>query len=135
MPVPEPGSAAARGAPWSRNTRGPTTKAGAGGAGEVREARQRALGLVARGWERQRAGKGGRRLPGQATSKHPQPSCTAQPAHTPSSHCAQSAGPKEGALKFHSFFRCSCLEPRLEEARGCERAPTSFGLSDWPLGS
>lgn len=96
--VPEPGSAAAQGVPWSWSTRGPTMKAVAGGAGEVRAARQRAPGLVARGREQLREGKGSRRLPDHATTKHPRPPAPPS-SHTPS-HFAQSAGPKESVLKF-----------------------------------
>lgn len=110
----------------------------ADGAGEVRAARQRALGLVARGREQLREGKGSRRLPDQATTKHPRPPAPPS-SHTPS-HFAQSAGPKESVLKFHflKVFTLGAqryLPARLQEARGSVLTPTSLGLSDWPLQS
>lgn len=136
--VPERGSAAARGVPWSWSTRGPTKKAVAGGAGEVRATGQRALGLVARGREQLREGKGSRRLPDHATMKHPGPPAPPS-SHTPS-HFAQSAGPKESVLKFHfpkvlMLRALRYLPTRLQEARGSVLTPTSLGLSDWPLQS
>lgn len=105
-------------------------KAGAGGAGEVRAAGQRALGLVARGRERQREGKGSRRLPDHATTKHPRPPAPPS-SHTPS-HFAQSAGPKELVLKFQ-FLKVFMLRARrylssrLQEARGSVLTPSHLG--------
>lgn len=59
--------------------------------------------------------------PSQATTKHPPPSCTAQPAHKPSSHFAQSASLKESTLKVLGFSVPGAQRyhhTRLQEARG-----------------
>lgn len=129
--VPERGSAAARGAPWSWSTRGPTVKASAGGAGEVRAAGQRALGLVARGREQQREGKGSRRLPDLATTHYEAPRPPAPPSsHTPS-HFAQSTGPKELVkfqfLKVFMLRAPRYLSSRLQEARGSVLTRSDLG--------
>lgn len=116
-------------------------KAGAGGAGEVRAAGQRALGLVARGREQPREGKGSRRLPGHTTTKHPHP--PAPPSRlTHTLPLRTKCGSKGKRPQVSLSLRCSCLElkdtylpTRLQEARGSALAPTSLGLSDWPLQS
>lgn len=83
-----------------------------GGGSKVRAARQCALVLVAGGRERPRAGKGGRRLPGQATTKHPRPpappSLLAHPPPTLHKVRVQRKAPSSFTLS----FKCSCLEPK-----------------------
>lgn len=137
--VPERGSAAARGVPWSWSTRGPTMKAGAGGAGEVRAAGQHA-GFSSRREGGSNRGRGRAAGTSQTTPLLSTRALLHRPAHThpPTSHKVR--GPKESVLKFH--FRCSCLEPkdtylpiRLEEARGSVLTPTLLGLSHRPLRS
>lgn len=80
--VPQQGSAAARGAPWSWSTRGPTMKAGAGG-----RWRSESGGAARAGFSSPRegaveGGEGQSAPPRPRHSSAPAPSCTAQLTHT-----------------------------------------------------
>lgn len=79
-PVPERGSAAARGAPWSWSTRGPTRKANSSCTWQSESHRVASAGFSS---GREGAAEGGEGLlapPSQATTKHPRPRPPARPA-------------------------------------------------------